>query len=354
VGDRDEQREPDPVPVDQRPPAFSFLNLAQTLAAYLALPVVLLYPFGFVALFAQFTNYFRLDFYTAWYAASLVSRVVILGQGATILAVALIGSVLLSGVVAQILLRHDDSGRPGRFVRGRMLGAKLVLVSVLTLVLYVLYSRMLSAGRVFGPAILGQEPTECREEALRHQLNLWPDSLIPALIFVAGILWGGWLMYRSYRRYRQSVSLNEGRGPVADYRLRSTLRLLVRGITQRWILPGLVAAYTFGIVASLVLALYTPAFMPLLTYGGTPEYRGGKEPTHNRLLSYTDGNWHFLHRRKVEGGREYRVVSLTGGEAKFVRVRPYRATAFRVAPLPWSDSAVMKVTDPCEKQVIND
>lgn len=96
MGDRDKKQEP--APADNRPPAFSFLNLAQTLGAYLALPVVLLYPFGFVALFAQFINYFRLDFYTAWYAASLVNRVVILGQGATILAVALVGGVLLSHV----------------------------------------------------------------------------------------------------------------------------------------------------------------------------------------------------------------------------------------------------------------
>jgi len=43
-------------------PRVSFLAIAQTLAGYLALPAVLLYPFGFVALFAQFTRYFGLDF----------------------------------------------------------------------------------------------------------------------------------------------------------------------------------------------------------------------------------------------------------------------------------------------------
>src|SRR3712207_2457403 len=91
-------------------PQVSFRDLAQTLAAYLALPVVLLYPFGFVALFAQFTNYFDLDFYTAWYAASLVNRVVVIGQGATILAAALIGSILLSGIVGQFFLQHDNGG----------------------------------------------------------------------------------------------------------------------------------------------------------------------------------------------------------------------------------------------------
>lgn len=344
--EQDKRRDPGSVPAEQRPARVNLLGVAQTLAAYLALPVVLLYPFGFVALFAQFVNYFHLDFYTAWYAASLVSRVVVLGQGASILAAALVGSVLLSGIVAQIFLRHDSSGVSRRFVRARGLGAKLAILSISMVVLYVLYSRIVAAGR-FSPAILGSKPTECLEEALRHQLNLWPDSLICASIFVAGGLWGGWLMYRSYRRYRQSVSVNEGRGPVVDYRARGILRFLVRGITQGWILPGLGAAYAFGLFASLMLAWYTPAFMPLLTYGATPEYRGKEEPNVNRLLSHEDGSWNFLHRKRTEGGREYRIVSLTEGEAKFVRVRPHEERAFRVAPFPWSKDAVTRVTKPC-------
>ena len=44
----------------------NWTEIAQTLAAYVAVPVALLYPFGFLALFVQFTNYFYLDFYTAW------------------------------------------------------------------------------------------------------------------------------------------------------------------------------------------------------------------------------------------------------------------------------------------------
>ena len=328
-------------------PRVSFLDIAQTLVAYLALPVALLYPFGFVALFAQFTNYFRLDFYTAWYAASLVDRVVALGQGVTILAAALVGSVLLSGIVAQMFLWHDTGGASRRFARGRMLGAKMALVVLLTLLLYVLYSRIQAAGRLFSPAILGSKPNGCLEETLRHQLNLWPDSLVPAFLFVVGGLCGGWLMYRAYQRYRQSVSLNEGLGPVVDHRVRGTLRFLVRGITQSWILPGLTAAYIFGIAASLMLAWYTPAFMPLLTYGDSPDYGGREEPSHNRLLSHKDGSWNFLHRNKIEGGREYRIVSFTDGEARFVRVRPHRATAFRVAPFPWSEDAATRVTEPC-------
>ena len=342
----DQRRVPGSVPAEQRPPRINLLGLAQTLAAYLALPVVLLYPFGFVALFAQFVNYFHLDFYTAWYAASLVSRVVVLGQGASILVAALVGSVLLSGIVAQIFLRHDSGGVSHRFARGGGLGAKLAILSISMILLYVLYSRIVAAGR-FSPAILGSKPDGCLEEALRHQLNLWPDSLVCALIFVAGGLWGGWLMYGSYRRYRRSVSVNEGRGPVVDYRVRGILRFLVRGITQGWILPGLGAAYTFGLFASLMLAWYTPAFMPFLTYGATPEYRGKEEPNINRLLSHEDGSWNFLHRKRTKGGREYRIVSLTEGEAKFVRVRPHEERAFRVAPFPWSEDAVTRVTKPC-------
>ena len=341
-----DRREPNSVPSDQRPLRVNLLGVAQTFAAYLALPAVLLYPFGFVALFAQFVNYFGLDFYTAWYAASLVSRIVVLGQGASILAAALIGSVLVSGIVAQLFLRHDTGGVSRGFARGGRLSAKLAFVSIAVILLYVLYSRVIAAGR-FSPAILGSKPTECLEEALRHQLNLWPDSLVCASIFVTGCLWGGWLMYRSYARYRQSVSVNEGHGPVVDQRARGILRFLVRGITQGWILSGLGAAYAFGLFASLMLAWYTPAFMPLLTYGATVEYQGKQEPNVNRLLSHAEGSWNFLHRKKIEGGREYRIVSLTEGETRFVRVRPHEERAFRVAPFPWSEDAVTKVTKPC-------
>jgi hypothetical protein len=40
----------------------SFWDIVQLLAAYVAVPVALLYPVGFFALFFQFMNYFFLDF----------------------------------------------------------------------------------------------------------------------------------------------------------------------------------------------------------------------------------------------------------------------------------------------------
>ena len=82
-------------------------DIVHTLAAYVAIPVALVYPFGFFALFVQFTKYFYLDFYSAWYAASLVNRMVAVGQGVTILVLSLIGSVLLSAKIAQACPRSE-------------------------------------------------------------------------------------------------------------------------------------------------------------------------------------------------------------------------------------------------------
>jgi hypothetical protein len=86
----------------------SVLDIAQAIAAYLAVPAILLYPFGLFALFMQFIGYFDFEFQTAWYAASLADRTVVIGLGVTILIVPLIGSVLLTWAVSQILCRHGD------------------------------------------------------------------------------------------------------------------------------------------------------------------------------------------------------------------------------------------------------
>ena len=163
----------------------SFLDIAQTLTAYLAIPALLLYPFGFTALFLKFTRYFGLEFYTAWYAASLVNRMVVIGLGTSILLVTLLGGVLLAGNVGQGLLRKDHSGL-STVRRWSMLVARLVIAPLVVLVLYILYSRIVAAGRVYGKAIVGNQSNDCRDEALRHQLNLWPDSLMPALVLTLG------------------------------------------------------------------------------------------------------------------------------------------------------------------------
>ena len=332
----------------------SLETAAQTLAAYVAIPVALVYPFGFFALFVQFTHYFNLDFYTAWYAASLVNRIVSIGQGVNILALALVISVLLAAKIAQILLKHEKStgvsvvGRRilrvrkptlgdklRRFVRRHMRGVKLTTLLMGALILYIFYSRIVAGGRLDLFVLRGRKSTECVAGKIWwHQLQLWPDSIIPALLFLAGCAMGGRVIYRSYRSYRRSH-------PTEDYRLRPGT--FVRGVTDGWMRSGLAFAYGGSVVASIVLAWFTPAFIPFVTYGDTIEYHGGKEPTENVFLSHFEGQWYFLHRIEPDNvdnpatwvKPEHRIVSLAEGQVDHVRVRPNPPRASRVAPLPW-------------------
>jgi hypothetical protein len=326
----------------------NWLEIAQTLAAYVAIPVALVYPFGFLALFVQFTHYFNLDFYTAWYAASLVNRMVAIGQGVNILALALVLSVLLSATIAQILLKHERStsvslvGRRGfrvklrRFVRRHMRDAKRTILLMFTLLLYIFYSRIVAGGRLDFFVLRGRKSTECIADKIWwHQLQLWPDSIVPALLFLAGCTIGGGVIYRSYRSYRRSH-------PTEDYRLRPGT--FVRGVTEGWMRYGLAFAYGSSVVASIMLAWFTPAYIPYMTYGHTVEYHGGKEPTENHFLSNFEGQWYFLHRIEPENVNnpdeewvkpEYRIVSLAVAQVDHVRVRANPPRASRVAPLPF-------------------
>lgn len=370
-------------------PRTNFLQIAQTLAAYVAIPVALVYPFGFVALFLQFMRYFGLESYTSWYAVSLVNRTIVIGQGATILIVALIGSVLLAGMVGHILLRYEN--RTGSFVPWVMV-VELAVVSLVALVLYVLYSRILATGRMSWSAIAGLQSDECRANALRHQLNFWPDSLPPAFIFVLGVLLGGFVIYGSCLDYRERANANERHSSVAAPHPRSThrfliglwiligrpIRFFVEGVTQRWILPGLTVTYIFAICASLWLAWATPAFMPYVNFGfanavsdeqlraedtqeqpaadgaGGPDEQPfyavepPTQPTSDRYLSHAAGHWHFLHRgESTEGTREYRVISLREYEVSYARVVDAGVKG-RVAPFPWQHPSTSDL-EPCSK-----
>jgi len=366
-------------------PRTNFLEVAQTLAAYVAIPVALVYPFGFVALFLQFMRYFGFEFYTAWYALSLVNKTIVIGQGATILIVTLIGSVLLAGIIGQILIRLWDENPTGavRLVR-RVLAVGLTLVSLtIAFVLYVLYSRMLAWGKMSWSAIVGLQSDECRDNALRHQLNFWPDSLIPAVIFVFGVFLGGLLTFESYQRYRRRLFADVPQASTADQHMGSILRFLngawlfvkgrfvffVRGVTQRWIWSGLLTAYVFGIIASLWLAWATPAFMPYVNFGftspisdeqptadnsGEPETRPfydvepPTQPTSDRYLSNADGHWHFIHRGASEAGkREYRIISLREDQVSYARVVDAGVKG-RVAPFPWKNPSTWDLK-PCSK-----
>jgi hypothetical protein len=134
-------------------------------------------------------NYFFLDFYTAWYAASLVNRMVAIEQGVIILALALVASVVLSARIAKILRTHEKSGVSSGFERRGALYAKLVRISLLILIFYIAYSRIVAGGRPSLFAIRGRLSTECsQDKAAWHQLQLWPDSIVPASIFLVGCL----------------------------------------------------------------------------------------------------------------------------------------------------------------------
>jgi hypothetical protein len=231
--------------------------------------------------------------------------------------------------------------------------ATVALWSLPALILYVAYSRILSAGRVSCLAIFGRGYREVETEAVRHQLNLWPDSLIPAVIFVVGGIWGGRRIHSAYQRWRESEYDREGRYPPADYHLLPFFR---RGVAQGWILPGLSAAYGFSVLASLWLAWTTPAFMPFMHYNPEIEIIERGDVSDDRYLSRVAGRWYVIHRYYVEvqDEREYRpipppdgkrterryaVLALSEDAAKYAAVAPLSAMNPRVAPFPWLEGA---------------
>jgi hypothetical protein len=312
----------------------SFTDIAQTIAAYLAIPAVLLYPVGLFALFTQFYGYFSFEFYTAWIAASLANRMMVIGVGATILIVPLIGSVALTWLVSQLLCSHSDREGWGSLRRWHGLAAKLVLVSALAFVLYVLWSRILIAGRVSCSAIVGRRYLEPPVEAMRHQLNLYPDSFWPSVIFVFGGLIGGMLILLAYRKYREIVYQDEGVYPETGY---NGIWFFSNGITQGLLLSGLVVAYCTGIVASLLLVGLMPAFMPYMTYGDSLEDPVDHE---NRYLSHTEGRWYVIHRyRNKNDDRWYGLLALSEEYVSNTRVVPLSKFNPRTAPLPWLQDA---------------
>jgi hypothetical protein len=333
--------------------SIGFWDVVQTLAAYVAVPVALLYPVGFFALFFQFMNYYFLDFYTAWYAAYLVNRMVAIEEGVTILALALMASVVLAAFVNRVLSAHDEGGVPvgdelptawaklkaasklSGFERRGWLYAKLIVISLGIFVFYLAYSRIVAGGRPTLLSLRGRLSTECSEvQITRHQLELWPDSIFPASIFLVGCLWGGWPIYRFHQAYLRRLDAEPAERGLAN--------TILEGVTKGWILSGLAVAYTFSVAASIVLAWHTPSFVPYMTYGPTVEHRGEPNPTENRFLSHTEGQWYFLHRIPKRDDEkdprnwtppDYTVVSLREGGAKYVRVRPIPPRVSRVAPL---------------------
>jgi hypothetical protein len=320
-------------------PRMTITEWAQTLAAYFAIPTVLLYPFGYFALFTQFYKYFSLEFYTAWYATSLANRLMVIGVGVTILLVPLIGSVLFTWLVSQLLCRHSDRVGWGSFGRSHGLVVKLASVSALVFVLHFLWTRILTAGRMSCLAIVGRGYNEPAAEAARHQLSL-NESVTPTLIFVAGGLLGGRLILASYRKYRQTEYERLGLYPETGY---NGLRFFSNGITQGWLLSGLVVAYITAITAALFLVYLMPGFMPFMDYGKVTGLISERGEHPDRYLSFAEGRWHVIHRyHNKKGTRWYGILTLSEGTVRDARVIPLGLSNPRVAPLPWPKDADQK------------
>jgi uncharacterized protein YjbI with pentapeptide repeats len=79
-------------------------DFAETLAAYIGIPAILLYPVGFLVFVLQISSFYPFDFSTAWYATSLIPATVVTGQGAKYLLVPLLISVIISTLVAHQLV----------------------------------------------------------------------------------------------------------------------------------------------------------------------------------------------------------------------------------------------------------
>jgi hypothetical protein len=75
-------------------------EVALTISAYIAIPVALCFPVGLFALWLGFIHYYGFQFSTAWQAAIVVDRNIVVGRGASILLIPLIASVLFPGGLA--------------------------------------------------------------------------------------------------------------------------------------------------------------------------------------------------------------------------------------------------------------
>jgi len=83
--------------------ARSFKGLAESLTIFIAIPALTLYPLGFVSLWIQMMSApffpYGLDREMAWYAASLVDRIVVIGTGVHVLFLSLAATGLVGGVL---------------------------------------------------------------------------------------------------------------------------------------------------------------------------------------------------------------------------------------------------------------
>jgi len=248
-----------------------------------------------------------------------------MGRGIWILAIALLGAVLFSWLVGRILLWSEEpaQGASAWYEPSRQKVFRLAALSCASLAagaLFVLYSRMLHNGSLaigqlrrftqYQADLLAKR--ECSDQVIdwvryRHNLDFWPDQMVPSLVFVTGGILGGYLMYRGFvgrtRSTRPSREL--------DYRFR--FRFFKEGVLRGWIYPGLIASYLVSVLSVLTLAFFLHVSLPFVYWvyvgpaasdelgtesgesiaGGTTS-SGKNAGGLARFLSHSEGYWYAV------------------------------------------------------------
>jgi hypothetical protein len=284
-------------------------DFAETLAAYIGIPAILLYPVGFLVFVLQISSFYPFDFSTAWYATSLIPATVVTGQGAKYLLVPLLISVIISTLVAhQLVAKYgkalSEAFKPKqakeeeasseqrsplrRFItRRRHVSALLTELSVLRrqrLVpgISVIMTLVLIVALLIAPLV-----GLLVAFATGRPGFLYWGFLVP-LGTVSGLIGAGLIAFSYYER-----TGSEGT-EVTSGSARSSVSWLWRGATERWIFKGLLVAYAGSVLSALLIIL------PLDRLGQDPDLPhvkmqvSGHEIEDGVLLSHSDGYWHVI------------------------------------------------------------
>jgi hypothetical protein len=256
----------------------SLREIAETFTAYVGIPALLLYPLGLFMLAFQlhYNKVIALDFVNAWYAASLVSNVVIAGHGARAFLLPLAITAVIALLVAKGLNRlgrgSDDPRAPLlRYLRTVQDDPKPALIVILTLFIGTLMLLGLAEGLDTSNIFVG------------------PAS-------VAGGVAGGLIIFfqHSKSRYRQEMKLS-------------------RGVGERWILGGLAVAYGVGLFAVFVTALFVESkALPEVSIRGVNGEDSGSQQD-GWLLSHDPAGYWYVVTLSDEGSGSGGVSGGGGG-----------------------------------------
>lgn len=260
---------------------------------------------------------------------SLVDKTAVVGWGAWILTVPLIVGVVFSWSVGRVFLWTEE--RPGR----RILRLALLLVASLVAgIFFVLYSRLLHSGQLSIQIVstnIGSDSVHLRNRqcsqwvidnlALKDDLNSWPDIVLPASIFIAAGVLGGYLIYRSFR---DRTNMEETHLSTGDYRFR--FRFFKEGVSDGWINLGILTTYVMSVVSVVALAYFLQVTLPYMWYTSTVaedqgSNRQGTESGEGagRLLGHSNGYWYVISQPVCTSSVTGESYESQGEERKYYR-----------------------------------